>query len=520
MGLLVLMAGWYRFGSESSASGGRYVEGIVGLPSRPTPLFARANPVDADLAALLFSGLTRITGDGTPTPDLAERWDVTPDGLAYTFILRPDLVWHDGRPLTAQDVAFTVSAVQSPGFQGSSSLAARWTGITVLTPDERTVVFRLPAPSAAFLALAALGIVPRHLLNGLGPAELIEAPATRTTIGNGPFRLMRMDLTGARLEPNPIYHLGTPGLEAIELRFYPDDASLIRALARREIDGALLSARPSSEALGAVVARPQLHATPLVEASYTVLYVNNQREPLFEPALRRALAASIDRTALIAEDDSALPGDGPIVPGSWAYAPGGWATRAQAEALFIAAGWRRVASGPLQRDGKILRLELLTNDDPQRVTLAEAIAAQLRGFGVEATVRALSPSELLGRHINNREYDLLLFGWQADVDPDPYGGWHTSQIASGGRNVAGFHDLEADRLLEQARLTLDTAERKDLYMRWQARYADLAPSVVLHYSRRLYVQPRNLTGGSASVLFEPASRFTGVHEWHIAREKR
>ena len=130
-------------------------------------------------------------------------------------------------------------------------------------------------------------------------------------------------------------------------------------------------------------------------------------------------------------------------------------------------------------------------------------------------MRALSPSDLLRDHVAPRAYDLLLFGWQTDVDPDPFGGWHTSQAASGGRNVAGFHDEAADRLLEAARRTLDGTERRDLYRQFQVRFVDLAPAVVIAYPRRLYVQPETLEGAAPGVLFEPSSRFQRVEQWVI-----
>ena len=519
-GVALLAAGWYTLGALSAlGSEARYVEGVVGRPIRPSPLFARNNPVDADLAALLFAGLTKIGADGMPVPDLAERWEATLDGLTYTFHLRPNLAWHDGTRLDAEDVAFTVSAVQAKGFQGAPTLVARWTGVAITIIDAQTIAFRLAAPSAGFLAQTALGIVPKHRLDGLTAAQLIDAPREAATIGSGPFRLATLDEVHAVLEPNPTYHLGVPGLNAFELRFYRDPAALTRAIAAGEVSAALLPETPDPDLARAVASRPALHTTALTVGGYTVLYVNNQRGLLSDPALRRALAASINRAALPGGNITPagpLPGDGPIVPGTWAYAPGGWPTLAQAEALFIAAGWPRGPDGVRAKSIARLRLELVTNIDPEREALANTVAAQLRALGVEVSVRALAAGELLRDRIEPRDFDLLLFGWQTDIDPDPYGGWHTSQIGRGGRNVAGFHDVEADRALEAARQTLDTAERRELYAQFSARFIDQVPAVVLQYPRHAYVQPRNLEGVAGGVLFDSADRFREVHRWHFA----
>ena len=517
-GVAVLAVGWYRLGtSETNPLPDRYVEGVVGSASHPSPLFGQT-AVDADLAALLFSGLTRVESDGTPAPDLAERWEVTADGLAYTFHLRQNLRWHDGEVLDADDVAFTVAAVQDPQFKGAPALASRWTGVRVEVPDARTVVFRLPAPAAGFLSQTDLGIVPEHLLQGRDAAGLLEAALAMWPTGSGPYRLARAGADGAVLEGNPAYHFGLPSIQRLELRFYRDTEALTNALGAGEVDGALLEETP---ALGEaeVLARPGLRQQALITAGYTALYFNNRRAPLDDPALRRALAGALDRPALVREalGGRGQTGDGPVIPGTWAYAVGAWPAPGSAEPLFGLAGWLRdAAAGGLRRNGdRVLRLELLTNSDPVREALAAAIASQLRPQGIEVNVTAVPASALLAERIPSRNYDLLLFGWDASADPDPYAGWHASQVDAPGLNIAAFRDPIADGLLEAGQRTLDIAERRDLYAKFQARFVQQAPSVVLVYPERVYALPSTLAGPVKGVLFEPSDRFREVHRWRF-----
>ncbi|MBM4416127.1 MAG: peptide ABC transporter substrate-binding protein [Chloroflexi bacterium] len=527
-GLALLAALWLLAGGDAASSGpgagadgattdaaarGTYVEGVLGRPAHPTPLFARPDEVDADLAALLFSGLTRIAPDGTPLPDLAARWEVTPDALTYTFHLRGGLAWHDGAPLTAADIAFTVATVQAAGFQGPSTLAARWAAIQVTAADKRTVVIRLPAPAAGFLTQAALGILPRHLLGGLSPGQLLDDPFQRAPVGSGPFRLVALDGARALLEANPSYHLGAPQLRRLELRFYADAPALAHALEDREVDGALLTGASVPPAVAA--ARPDLRASTLVTATSLVLYCNTQRLPLANLGLRRALAASLDRAALAAMS-GALPGDGPIVPGAWPHHTAAWPAAAEAGALFDAASWPRRKDGTRARNGEALRLQLLTNANADRVALATAIATQLEAQGVAAHLTVLPGGELLRDRIAPRDFDLLLFAWDHGADPDPYPAWHTSQIGAGGRNVAGFHDPDSDALLEAARLTLDQSERRELYARFSDRFAQLAPAVVLTHPRRAYVRPYALEAPDPGLLYQPSSRFWDVQRWQLA----
>ncbi|MDA0256361.1 MAG: ABC transporter substrate-binding protein, partial [Chloroflexi bacterium] len=275
-GVAALAFGWYGLSGSADAPGSsRYVEGIVGEPLRPSPLFARGHPPDEDLAALLFSGLVRIAGDGTPLPDLAEEWEVTPDARTYSFRLRNDLYWHDGRRVTSTDVAFTVTRIQQPGFQGPSTLALRWAGVEVQTPDPRTVIFRLPEARADFLAQTALGVVPAHLLEGLGIRELLETPFHRAPVGSGPYRLVELSAQRALLERNPSYHLGAPAIDEVELRFYASDAALEVALAAGELNGALLEEDRDAQAAAVLAARPDLRALDLPRNGFTLLYLNN-----------------------------------------------------------------------------------------------------------------------------------------------------------------------------------------------------------------------------------------------------
>lgn len=518
-GLVALALGWVALGPASApALPDRYVEGIVGEPGRVNPLFAAVESPEADLVALLFNGLTRIAADGTPLPDLADRWEITADGLTYTFHLRRAVFWHDGESFTSADVAFTIGRVQAPGFQGPSQLASAWAGVEVLAVDAHTVVMRLPAPSAAFPVTASLGIVPEHLLRDLGVSELLRAPFNRAPVGTGPYRLVSLSARAARLERAPGYHLDTPALKRLEFRFYASDADLAAALAAGEVEGALLAV--AAGGAGGASMSAGLSARPLVVGGYTALFLNNQRRPLSDPALRRAITAAIDRPALVSSPPGggdiagwAVAGDGPFVPGTWAYTRSTWPAPSEADALFETAGWRLDGDGRRTRDGELLRLELVTNTDPLREAVAASVAAQLEARGVTIELRVLPSRTLLRERIDPRQYDLLLFGWTTGVDPDPYGAWHTSQIATAGRNIAGYHDPAADRLLEAARVTADSQERRELYARFSERFVETAPSVVLYYPRRQYVQPAALSGVSTSVLFRAASRFRDVHLW-------
>ncbi len=516
VGFAIIALGWLAAGRTAGSEAGAYREAVLGRPVRINPLTEPANQAEADLSAIIFSGLMRLRADGSPEPDLAERWEVTPDQLTYTFHLRMDVTWHDGAAFDAEDVAYTIRRIQSEGFAGPVSLKAQWEGVQVFVDDASTVLIRLPEPAADFLVRATVGILPEHLAAELDRGEGFEArPFERSPIGTGPYRLDSLRGDRAVLRHNTSYFRGTPPIPELILRFADTEEQQLEWLRGGEVDAALLPETVPTSSIDEVTgARDGLAATLLATDAQTVLYINNQRGVLSDPRTRAAIAASLDTEAIVrAAGIPHRPGVGVIPPGSWLYEdPEREPT--DADALWTAAQWERGPDGIRARDGQPLRLELVTNGEPDRIALAEAVAAQLTEAGVNVEVVTAPAQRVVSDYLRAGNYDLAIFGWETPADPDPYTGWHTSQIAAG--NVAGFSDPEADALLEAARTTLDVAERRELYALFEARFEELGASVVISYPTMTYVHPAKLAGFEPMLLVSPSARFEDVERWRLA----
>ncbi len=494
-----------------------WVEGVVGAPpERINPLLAIPGSSDADVSALLFNGLMRVDGSGQALPDLAERWELTPDGRTYTFVLRDDVFWHDGQPVTAADVAFTIGLLHDLDFPGPASLAAQWRSVDLFVIDRRTVLLRLPDPSVDFISRLAVAILPAHLLGDLSWPLLATADFNRAPVGTGPFRLLSLGADRAVLERNTSYHRGAPSIARIELHFFSSATEQLDALSRGAIGAALRGEQSSPSERELLMERSDLRPVELTRHALTLLYFNNQKAPLHDVSLRRAVAASLDIDRLLTEaESSGTRAGGVLVAGSWVAQEAPSAPRPEPVQAWLDAGYRLNRDGQLERSGVALSLTLMTNTDPQRVRLAEAIADQLRSWGVRVVVTPLPATELLSRQLIPRDYQLALFGWEANIDPDPYLGWHTSQISEVGGNIAGFQDQTADAVLEAARLTVDGGERRALYAIFETRFIEQAASVVLLYPARRYVQPATLSGFETGLLFSPSDRFRDIHLWRL-----
>ncbi|MCK9493966.1 MAG: peptide ABC transporter substrate-binding protein [Dehalococcoidia bacterium] len=528
VGVATLAIGWLAADEAAGSSTTVYREAVLGTPTRINPLAEHATQAEADLTALIFSGLTRLRADGAPEPDLAERWEVTDDRLTYTFHLRPNVTWHDGAAFDAQDVAYTIGRIQAEDFNGPAALKAEWEGVQVFVDDALTVLIRLPEPAADFLVRATLGLLPEHLREQMEAGQGFDTrPFDREPVGTGPYRLTSLSDGSARLRHNTSYFRGTPPITELVLRFAESEAEQLDWIEAGEVDAALLPDFVEAAAIEGVTAtRSSLTATRLTTDAQTILYFNNQRGPLTDARTRAALAASVDTVALVEGSATPqVPGAGVVPPDSYLHAEpgdvlsedadaGGEPPPADAESLWAAAQWERDAEGRRIRDGEPLTLELVTNGEPARTALAEGLVRQFAEAGVTVELVTAPAQRVVNEYLRTGNYDLALFGWETPPDPDPYAAWHTSQIGLG--NVAAFSDPEADALMEAARTSLDVAERRELYGLFQARFEELGASVVIAYPTMTYVHPSGLAGFEPMLLVDPASRFQDITRWRIA----
>ncbi len=173
-------------------------EGVVGMPTSITPVTARSR-ADRVLVGLVFSGLVRLGPGTTYQPDLAESWSTDDTGAVWTFTIRRDAIWQDGVPVTADDVVYTVGALQSPDAAGAA--AGAWADVTVEALDDRTVRLTLGTPIAGVLALATQPLLPAHLLGDVAYADLATSSFAQLPLGSGPFALLDVSDQGATLVP-------------------------------------------------------------------------------------------------------------------------------------------------------------------------------------------------------------------------------------------------------------------------------------------------------------------------------
>jgi peptide/nickel transport system substrate-binding protein len=514
---------------EVPAAGGAYIEGVLGFSEAINPILSpvvvQANPVDQDLVALVFDGLTTLDATGQVSPSLATDWDVSDDGTVYEFHLRQDVVWHDGAPFNAADVAFTVQAMQDPNYKGPASLHELWRSVVVETPDDYTVRFTLEEPLPSFMYYTTIGLLPAHLLSDVAAAALPKDDfTTQHPVGTGMFMVESISPDRVVLLANPKFWGPKPYLDRVEFWFFGDWEGLLTDYARGEIQG---FHPPSPQALGELARMPNLELYSAQSAGYGIIYLNLKRDsvPFFqEQDVRQALLYALDRQALIdrALDGQGLVADSPILPVNWAYDPSvrryGYDPE-RAIGLLDASKWMDTNADRIRdKDGVTMTFTLLVREDAAMVQMAQDIVTQWQAVGVDARVQAVDGARL-PEIVRERDFDAVLVEVGLAADPDPYPLWHSTQAEAPGQNYSGFANEDADTIMEEGRATTDLERRTELYHTFQQIFAEQVPSLLIYYPIYTYAVDTRVQDVQLSPLLHTSDRFRNIEQWYVSTEE-
>lgn len=506
------------------ASGGRVVEGIVGRPQYLNPLLSHENPVDSHLVDLIFDGLVRYGPDGVPLPALASGWEVSDDGRTFTFELREDARWHDGRPVSSADVAFTYGLLKEDSFPAEESLRELWKSVVISPTTVSQISFVLPQPYGAFVDAATVGILPVHLLGDVAPEDLGGHSYNRTPVGTGPFMVPPgndwRDDGYLRLAPNPLYWRQGVQIDFLEFKFFEDVPSLIAASSDGEIQ-AISSVPEEGVAEIGTVDRMRLFSAPA--PSYTQILFNMTdfgSDALGDVAIRQALAVGLDRDAVIdrALDGQGLPLEGPYLPHSWAYVPDKVQSLAyqpeSAAAQLEAAGWVLLEGRAIrQKDGQDLTLRLLLVDEPRFRALAATAADLWAEIGVGTEIVALPPEEFRVA-LAEREFDLALVDVDPGNDPDLYDFWSQEAIVRG-QNYGGWNNRRASEALENARRLTGQDERRPYYEAFQSYFDNDLPALTLYQHVYTYGLSTDVYQADIGRIDSPRDRYDSLGQWFL-----
>ncbi|MFN2126778.1 MAG: peptide ABC transporter substrate-binding protein [Anaerolineales bacterium] len=510
------------------ASGGVYTEAVIGSLGRLNPLLDLGNPADQAVNRLLFSRLIVFDPQGIPQGDLVDSWGVSQDGTVYNFSINPEAVWHDGVPVTSEDVLFTIGMLRDENIPIPEDVREFWNQIEARPLDEKTLQFTLPEPFAPFLDYLSFGVLPFHLLGNLDARQLISDPFNINPVGSGPYKFDTLqiengEIAGVELSVFENYYGDKPFIEKVILKFYPDSTSAFNAYQNGDVIG--ISEIPN-QLLPSALKENDLNLYTSRKPRLNLIFLNQDQPslPFFEdPVVRRALFLGINRRRIVDRilQGQAIIADGPIFPENWAYYDGIEHVKYDPDAaiaLLREAGYTIPAEGESVRtkDDVKLSFELVYPNDSISQQIAESIKKDWEKIGVIVSLKMVSNEDLINQYLEPRTYQAALVEINLDgaADPDPYPFWHEAQII-GGQNYSGWEDRQASEYLEQARVLVDFEERLKRYRNFQVRFASEIPALPLFFPVYSYGVDKQVKGVSMGPIIEPSDRFNTIQSWYI-----
>jgi len=497
-------------------SGGEINEGIIGTPRFINPIFAERD-VDRDLTSLIYSGLLRRNSNGELINDIAESYEVSDDGTKYTFTLKEGLTFHDGRPISADDVVFTLESIQNG--ETKSIEQRNWVDILVEKINDRTVTFILPDAYTPFIENLTIGILPKHIWSRTGLDEMLFSTYNIEPVGSGPFmissvkRSSNKDIERYTLIPFREFALGDVFLDRINISFFKDQEDLDTAYKKGSVDTTIYATEPE-------------HFIQTTRSESFALFFNQNKSSLLAKAyIREAINTAIDTEKLVnglfSNNAEALSGPVPsqISPIEYIENAELIENTEEVREILEEAGWVLNDEGLYEDDGETIKITISTNDSETLLKTGKYIESQLRELGFDIALEIYEENDLLQRVIRPRNFEILLFGTVINHGLDMYGFWHSSQRNDPGVNITQYANIDVDGLVSKLRSEQDQENRDALYKDFEGEILKDRPAVFLYARKIKYAIPENLIVNIPLSVVQSSERFQMIHTWHIEKDE-
>lgn len=513
---------------EVPAVGGSLSEGVVGeAPRFINPLLATSD-ADRDLTALIYSGLVRVGDNGAYIPDLAESYNISTDGLTYTFVIRKNAVWQDGTPVTADDIDFTIQKAKDPTIK--SYKRPGFEGVQVTKIDDKTISFKLKQPYSPFLENVTLGILPKHIWKDVDSESFPYSKFNMQPIGSGPYMFSSASTKGPPdyydLKPFRYFVLGKPMIEKLRVRFYKNEEDLLYAYRSGDIDA--INTIPPETAKKIEGQGVQLVETTLPRI-FAVFFNQNHSKVLADKAVRKALDLATDRNDVV---QNILLGYGTAINGPLPTISSISSTSthitnlASAKKILINGGWKFNTKKNIwekivkKKPTMSLSFDMATANTPELKNSAETIKKNWGELGAVVNLKVYEIGDLNQNVIRPRKYDALFFGEIVGRNPDLFSFWHSSQRNDPGLNISMYANSKADRLLETVRTEQDPSKKsKELYNNLQTEILNDVPAIFVYSPKFLYTLPTTIRDRKIDNISVSSDRLLYIYKWYTDTDK-
>lgn len=522
---------------ERPVNGGEMIEGVADIPRFINPLLATGE-ADRDMSQLVYSGLLRPGENGKYINDLAEKYEVDEKGLTYTFTIKENAVWHDGKPVTSDDVLFSVQKAKDPVLR--SPKRASWEGVTVTKISQKIVQFTLRQPFQSFLENVTMGIIPKHKWGNIDSDKFVHSELNRKgAIGSGPYRIKTFyknistgDPEYIELIPFKNFVFGEPKISKITIKFYPNQEKLYEAYQNGKIT--CMNAI-SPEFIEGLKSSNNIIIKSNLPRILAVFFNQTESKILSNKNVRMALDNAIDKNDII---DKVLFGygtliDSPIPPGTFLTLEKKDDTKAtttenrieESKKILAKDGWKlNVKSGLLEKkvsktETQKLEISLSTIDFSELKKAAELIKADWEKIGIKVGLKIFEKGDLDRNVIEPRKYDALFFGEIVGRDLDLFSFWHSSQKKNPGVNVSMYSNAKVDKILETLKAENDNTKKNKLIQDFKKEIEKDIPASFIYSPDFVYIVPKEIMNVHIIPPITSSDRFLNINEWYIKTEK-
>lgn len=525
--MILFPYGLFGFGENNIYTGGLVAKnGIQNI----NPLFVDYNEADREISRLVFSGLMKYDPQKKAIVDDMANLTVNEDKTQYTFVIREGIKWHDGEPLTVDDVYFTFNdLILNPAFQ-NDILKTNFAGVKIEKVDSKTIKFTLNKPNVFFISNFLTGILPGHLLNDVKPEDILQSDFNKKPVGSGPYMVTEPvesfsdGRTQITLERNPDFYGEKSEIELMRFVVYQSMGDLLDHMSA--VNGVV---KVSGNYIKDFSTNERFKLIPYQLPQYTAVFMNMESKILKDNKnVRLALLKSVDKDAFIGEDADKMRVDTPLLElkqKEWVYK----ADVDQANGALKDAGYKYDKEDVdhegvrYDEEGNALDLTIIARlYDEGTYQLEESkkvvnfLMESWRKVGFNIQVQFL-PLESFNEKVSKREYDLLLVGQSLGYNPDTYSYWHSSQAGPLGQNLSNYKSFRVDSLIEDIRSTFDPKERESQLKELAKLLKDDIPAVFLYTPVYYYAIDNKISGLDMNGVVFPSDRFAGMALWKFQK---
>lgn len=568
--ILLDKTGLFGFG-ENAVREGIYTEGFQSNIMRINPVYADLNEPDKDVSRLVFTGITKY--DPLTKKIVADMADVTisEDRLTYTFILKDGIMWHDGTPVSSNDVYFTFhDVIQSPDFQ-NPVLKANFEGVVINRIDEKTVSFVLTSPNSFFITNTTVGLLPYHILKTITVTDLFNYQFNQNPIGTGPYKINKPLSTASNgstqviLERFDQFYGNIPSILKFRFFGYASKNDLVSNL--NSLNGA---PKLTDEAIGAVEKNSRFSMYGYSLPQYNAVFFNMNNPILKSLKVRQAMQKAIFKDTFLEQLPNTIRVETPVLSlnqedykytasmddskklledagfnqfykdtdiiqpesaDSAAVAPSETVAEPTAENVqsestdntdTATSGETNTDNSPEFRKnagGTKLEFRLITRLYPEgsyKYNETQKVIDYLKQNWEKAGIKLiieLYDASTLQQKIQTRDYDILLFGQSLGYNLDLYGYYHSTQTTETGLNLSNYKSFKVDMLIEAIRTTFNDDEKNKKLEELAKVIQEDIPAIFLYRPVYFYASDNKAQGINLEGMAFPSDRFCHIDAW-------